>query len=52
MGAERLIELAGNPALTRFQTPKILWLRDEAPENFSRVANILLPKPPATLSND
>ena len=46
VGAERLIELAGNPALTRFQTPKILWLRDEAPENFSRVANILLPKPP------
>jgi FGGY family of carbohydrate kinases, N-terminal domain len=36
------------PRLTGFQVPKILWLHDEEPENFSRVANILLPKPPAT----
>jgi xylulokinase len=40
----RLIELAGNPALTGFQAPKILWLRDEEPENYSRVAHVLLPK--------
>jgi xylulokinase len=44
VGEERLIELAGNPALTGFQAPKILWLRDEEPENFSRVASVLLPK--------
>jgi len=48
VGAERLIELAGNPALTCFQAPEILWLRDEEPETFSHVANILLPKPPCS----
>jgi xylulokinase len=44
VGEERLIELAGNPALTGFQAPKILWLRDEEPQNYSRVARVLLPK--------
>jgi xylulokinase len=44
VGAERLIELAGNPALTGFQAPKIVWLRDEEPENYSHVAHVLLPK--------
>jgi len=44
VGAERLIELAGNPALTGFQAPKVLWLRDEEPEAYARVAQVLLPK--------
>ena len=44
VGAGRLTEIAGNPALTGFQAPKILWLRDEEPEAFGRVASVLLPK--------
>ena len=44
VGAERLISIAGNPALTGFQAPKIVWLRDEEPENFERVERVLLPK--------
>ena len=44
VGGERLISIAGNPALTGFQAPKIVWLRDEEPENFERVARVLLPK--------
>jgi xylulokinase len=44
VGAERLMELAGNPALTGFQAPKILWLRDEEPDSYSRVSSVLLPK--------
>jgi xylulokinase len=44
VGEERLISIAGNPALTGFQAPKIVWLRDEEPENFGRVARVLLPK--------
>jgi xylulokinase len=44
VGAERLIEIAGNPALTGFQAPKVLWLQDEEPENYSRIARVLLPK--------
>jgi xylulokinase len=44
VGKERQIEIAGNPALTGFQAPKIVWLRDEEPENYSRVSHVLLPK--------
>lgn len=44
VGDERLIELSGNPALTGFQAPKILWLRDEEPENYARISRVLLPK--------
>ena len=44
VGEERLISIAGNPALTGFQAPKIVWLKDEEPENFGRVSRVLLPK--------
>lgn len=44
VGAERLIAIAGNPALTGFQAPKILWLRAAEPERYARVARVLLPK--------
>jgi xylulokinase len=44
VGEERLISIAGNPALTGFQAPKIVWLRDEEPDNFGRLARVLLPK--------
>ena len=44
VGAERLLEVAGNPALTGFQAPKILWLRHHEPDAYARVASVLLPK--------
>lgn len=44
VGAERLIEAAGNPALTGFQAPKLLWLADEEPDAYERMASLLLPK--------
>jgi xylulokinase len=44
VGAERLLCIAGNPALTGFTAPKILWLRKHAPTQFARVARVLLPK--------
>jgi xylulokinase len=44
VGRERLVEITGNPALTGFQAPKVLWLRDEEPQNFERVSTVLLPK--------
>jgi xylulokinase len=44
VGEENLMRIAGNPALTGFQAPKVLWLRQEEPDNFSRVAHLLLPK--------
>lgn len=44
VGDARLVEITGNPALTGFQAPKVLWLRDEEPANYERVAHVLLPK--------
>jgi xylulokinase len=44
VGAARLVEITGNPALTGFQAPKVLWLRAEEPSNFERVEHVLLPK--------
>ncbi|HEX6293131.1 MAG TPA: xylulokinase [Herpetosiphonaceae bacterium] len=44
VGAERLIAIAGNPALTGFQAPKVLWLREHEPEHYARVRRLLLPK--------
>src|SRR3989441_3134700 len=44
VGAQRLTRITGNPALTGFQAPKILWLRDEEPKLYERVAAVLLPK--------
>jgi xylulokinase len=44
VGLERLISLTGNRALTGFTAPKLLWLRNNEPEVFERVAHVLLPK--------
>jgi xylulokinase len=44
VGRERLLALAGNPALTGFQAPKLLWLREAEPANYRRIAHVLLPK--------
>jgi len=44
VGESRLLEIAGNPALTGFQAPKVLWLRDQEPEAYARVQHLLLPK--------
>lgn len=44
IGAERLIELVCNPAITGFTLPKVLWLQQNEPENWQRVRTILLPK--------
>jgi xylulokinase len=44
VGRERLLAIAGNPALTGFQAPKVLWLREVEPSNYARIAHVLLPK--------
>ncbi|MCA9236914.1 MAG: xylulokinase [Planctomycetales bacterium] len=43
-GRKALIRMVANPALTGFQAPKILWLRNNEPKNFNRLAKVLLPK--------
>lgn len=44
IGQQRLIELTGNPALTGFTAPKILWVRDNEPAVYARARQVLLPK--------
>ena len=44
VGQERLIQLTGNLALTGFTAPKLLWTRDNEPEIYAQIAQILLPK--------
>ena len=44
VGAQRLIELTANPALTGFTLPKIWWVRRHEPELWARVRSLMLPK--------
>ena len=43
-GRRKLIGMVGNPALTGFTAPKILWLRRHEPRTFARTRHVLLPK--------
>lgn len=44
VGAQRLIDITANPALTGFTAGKILWVRKNEPELYSKCRHILLPK--------
>ncbi len=44
VGEDDIIAETLNPVLTGFTAPKIIWLRDEEPDAFSRVRRVLLPK--------
>lgn len=43
-GRDVLIQLTCNPPLTNFTLTKLLWVRETEPENWSRVAHVMLPK--------
>ncbi|MCG8650670.1 MAG: xylulokinase, partial [Pirellulales bacterium] len=43
-GRKSLIKMVANPALTGFQAPKVLWLRNHEKRNFDRLRKVLLPK--------
>ena len=44
IGKEKLSEYTANIAFAGFTAPKILWMRKHEPENFARIAKIMLPK--------
>jgi xylulokinase len=44
VGLRELVRLTGNRALPGFTAPKLLWLRRHEPENYARIARVLLPK--------
>lgn len=43
-GIKELARLVSNPALEGFTAPKILWLRNNEPDNFKKLEKVLLPK--------
>lgn len=44
LGLPRLLELIANPVLPGFAAPKVVWVRQNEPEVYSRIAHVLLPK--------
>ena len=44
IGKEKLSELTANIAFAGFTAPKILWMKENEPENFAKIAKIMLPK--------
>ena len=44
VGVERLFENTGNIAFAGFTAPKLLWVKENEPENFARISKIMLPK--------
>lgn len=44
LGAERLVQLTGNRALTGFTAPKILWIREHEPQVYAQIAHVLVAK--------
>lgn len=44
VGREQLIEITANPALPGFTASKLVWVQDNEPENYDKVAHILLAK--------
>ena len=44
IGKDKLSQYTANIAFTGFTAPKILWMKENEPENFSRIRKIMLPK--------
>ena len=44
IGKVRLSKLTANIAFAGFTAPKLLWVKQHEPENFDRIAKIMLPK--------
>ncbi len=44
IGKETLSKYTANIAFTGFTAPKVLWVKKNEPENFARIAKIMLPK--------
>nr|MBP3598641.1 xylulokinase [Eubacterium sp.] len=44
IGKDKLSEYTANIAFAGFTAPKILWVKENEPENFEKIAKIMLPK--------
>ncbi len=43
-GKDNVLAWTANPVLTGFTLPKLLWVRDQEPDNYARLRHMLLPK--------
>lgn len=44
IGKDKLSQYTANISFTGFTAPKVLWVKNKEPENFARIAKIMLPK--------
>ena len=44
IGKEKLSQYTANIAFAGFTAPKILWMKENEPDNFAKIAKIMLPK--------
>lgn len=44
LGTEKLSEYTANIAFAGFTAPKLLWMKENEPENFKKISKIMLPK--------
>ena len=44
IGKDKLSQLTANIAFAGFTAPKILWMKENEPENFGKISKIMLPK--------
>ena len=44
IGREKISEYTANMALTGFTAPKVMWVKENEPENFARINKLMLPK--------
>ena len=44
IGKQKLADLTGNIAFAGFTAPKILWVKENEPDNFAKICKIMLPK--------
>ena len=44
IGKARLSEMTANVAFAGFTAPKLLWMRENEPENFAKISKFMLPK--------
>ena len=44
IGKDKLSQYTANIAFTGFTAPKVLWIKNNEPENFAKIAKIMLPK--------
>lgn len=44
VGKEKLLKETGNIAVTGLTAPKVMWVKKHEPDNFKRIAKVMLPK--------